>query len=155
VDSDVVLSSGDILSYLKEDFARNDICGIDGTYEEKIPFVNFSSVYKHLYVCFTLNTLPRFSSVASSATLIIPRKLFLESGGFNESFPGVMCEDVEFSIRMASKTSKLWLLDKRIKGYHFKKYNLSSLLKTDYLRVKGIAKATQKKDYKIRHFRGR
>jgi len=157
VDSDVVFSPVDILSYLKEDFARNDICGIYGVYEEKVPFNNFSSVYKHLYTCFGLGLgqrmSPRFFSTASSATLAVSRKTFLESGGFNESFPGVMAEDIEFSLRLVIKTNKLWYLDDRIKGQHIKKYTPLSLLKSDYSRVKGIAKATQKKDFKLAYLK--
>src|SRR3989344_2069802 len=41
VDSDVILSTLDILSYLKEDFPRNDICGIAGISAEETIFTNF------------------------------------------------------------------------------------------------------------------
>ncbi len=153
IDSDVVLSSPDILSYFKEDLLQSNICGVVGIYDEKVEFFDFSSAYKHLSICFGQRMSPSLSSIASSATLAISRNTFFEHAGFNEDFPGVMAEDIEFSLRFALKTGRLWRVDERIKGYHFKKYNLFSLLKTNYLRIKGIAKATQKKDYKINYLK--
>jgi hypothetical protein len=85
--------------------------------------------------------------------MVIPRKAFFESGGFDENYPGIMAEDIEFSLRGAVQTKKNWLLDERLEGEHLKKYSFKSLLKTDYLRVKGIAKATQKKEYKISYLK--
>ncbi len=153
VDSDVVLSSPDILSYLKKGFSRSDICGIVGIYEEETPFNNFFSVYKHLDMCFHEKTYPRFSPGVPSAILAAPRKEFLDHGGFNENFPGVMAEDIEFSVRISTETGKLWLKDERIKGIHFKKYGLFSLLKTDYFRIKGLARVMQKEEYRANYLR--
>lgn len=153
VDSDVVLSSIDILQHLKEDFARGDICGIAGVYEEETPFANFFSAYKHLDMCFHYQMSPRFSPGASSAILAISRKTFLKFGGFNESFPGAATEDIEFSIRIALNTGRLWMFNSKIGGFHFKKYTFLSLLKTDYLRIKGLVRIIQKKDYKINYLK--
>lgn len=153
VDSDVMLLSSDILSYLKEDFARNDICGITGVYGEETIFINFFSAYKHLDMCFHEKTYPQFPSGVPSAILVISRNTFLESGGFNENFCGTMAEDIEFSIRLSIRTGKPWMKDERIKGAHFKKYAFLSLLRIDYLRVKGLARIIQRKDYKDSYFK--
>jgi len=148
IDSDVSLSCKDILKYLKKDFESSDICGVSGVYDEKVVFNDFFSAYKHLYMCFGKKNTPKFIPVADSAMLAIPREKFLKAGGFNEKYPGVMAEDVEFSIRFSLGENKLFLQNFQIKGTHYKKYNLKSLLKTNFLRIKGISKTIQKNDYK-------
>lgn len=59
-----------------------------------------------------------------------------------------MAEDIEFSIRLALKENKLFLKDSGIRGLHLKRYSFKTLLITNYLRIKGISKTIQKKDYK-------
>lgn len=148
VDSDVVLLSKDVLSFIKNGFKLSNVCGVFGIYDRKIAFNNFFSGYKHLYNCFTQEATPKYCPVASSSIFAVPRKNFLKAGGFNENYPGVMAEDVEFSIRLAIKENKLFLKDSRIRGLHLKNYNFKTLLITNYLRTKGISKTIQKKDNK-------
>jgi len=152
IDSDVVLSKN-ALKHIEEDFNSLDICGVDGVYDEKVVFENFSSAYKHCFACFGQPISQMLNPVASSAILAVPRKKFLESGGFNEEYLGVMAEDIEFSIRFALKENKFFLIDPRIKGIHLKKYNFKTLLKTDYLRIKGMSKALAKKEYRDMYWR--
>ena len=113
IDSDVVLSSRNILKYINEDFESLDICGVFGVYDEKIAFDNFFSAYKHLYMCYGNLTSVRFGQTADSAILAVLRKNYLEIGGFNENYSGAMAEDVEFSIRFSLKEKNPFLKDSR------------------------------------------
>ena len=99
-------------------------------------------------MCFNYFKAPKFSPIVSSAIMVIPRKMFIEKGGFNESYPSVMAEDIEFSIELFLREKKLFLVELGIKGLHLKKYDLVSLLKSDYLRTKGIIKMIKKTDAK-------
>lgn len=153
VDSDVILSTRNILDYIKDDFERYKIVGINGLYEPRLHFTNFISVYKLLYMCFGQRVLGQFSPAASSSMMVVKRQIFLDSGGFDESYQGVMSEDIELSIRLSLKQGQEWLFDARIKGQHRKRFNLLGVLKTNCLRIKGIARLTQKKGYQKAYLR--
>lgn len=146
IDSDIVLSSMDILKYLKYDFKSFDVCGVSGVYDERIVFNNFFSVYKHLYMCLGRANLPKFSPVADSAILAIPKEKFFKVNGFNESYLGATAEDIEFTLRLSLNENKKILQDNKIKGEHHKKHNLKSLLKTNCLRIGSIIRIIQEKE---------
>jgi len=148
IDDDVILSSRNILKYIKEDFKSSDICGVFGVYDEKIAFNDFFSAYKHLYMSYGKLTSKRLNQTADSAMMAIPRESYLAAGGFNEKYLGAMAEDIEFSIRFSLKENKPFLQDSRITGIHYQKHNFKSLCKTNRSRIKGIAKTIQKEDYR-------
>lgn len=151
IDSDVALSSKNILGCIRENFNSGDICGFAGVYDKKIVFENFFSAYKHLYMCFNADISPKSKNMVSSAILVVRRDSFLDSGGFDEEFTEASGEDIEFTLRFASRQKKFFLMEPRVTGVHFKKYNLATLLATDYLRLQGFLKALQKTDYRKMH----
>lgn len=151
IDSDVALSSKNILSCIRENFNSGDICGFAGVYDKKVVFENFFSAYKHLYMCFNADISPKSKNMVSSAILVVRRNSFLDSGGFDEEFTEASGEDIEFTLRFAARQKKFFLMEPRIAGTHFKKYNFATLLATDYLRLQGFLKALQKVDYRKMH----
>lgn len=58
VDSDVVLLSNDVLSFIENGLKLSNVCGVFGIYDRKIAFNNIFSAYKHLYNCFTQEAAP-------------------------------------------------------------------------------------------------
>ena len=55
------------------------------------------------------------------------RSIFLENGGFDESFPGSSAEDVEFSFRLATRGYRL-LFNPAARTYHYHSTSLRSYL---------------------------
>jgi len=148
IDSDIALLDKNILAHLKDDFRSQEICGVFGVYDEQTIYSNFFSIYKHLYMCLGQLAFSQFNATADSAILAVRRERYLEAGGFDETYPSATTEDVEFSIRVHLKENKLFFKDTKIKGVHWKKHGLRTLLRTNRLRIKGIAKLIQKKDYR-------
>ncbi|MBU2579471.1 MAG: glycosyltransferase [Nitrospinae bacterium] len=146
VDSDIVLSSRDIIKHIKDDFKSFDVCGVSGVYDERIVFSDFFSTYKHLYMCLGKKIASKFNFAADSAILAIPREMFFKANGFNENYLGATAEDIEFTLRLSLNENKKILQDNRIKGEHHKKHNLKSLLRTNCLRIGSIVRIIQEKE---------
>lgn len=137
-DDDVVVSPA-ALEHLASDFVQARVAGVVGLLEREIPFGNFASRYKNLWMRFTYARLPRerigvfYTSVAG-----IRRKIFLELGGFDENYSGAsIAEDTEFGQRVWG--AGRWLvLDPHVAGTHYKHYNLMQVLGTDYARARAL-----------------
>ncbi len=136
---DDVLVSRDALMHLVENFDDARIAGVVGLLGSQIPFDDFPSNYKNLWMRFTYAKLPReriglfYTSVAA-----MRREVFLQLGGFDENYRGAsIAEDTEFGQR-AWAAGHLICLDDRVVATHCKRYTPGEVLHTDFLRARAL-----------------
>jgi len=137
-DDDVVVAR-DTLARIAENFADARVAAVVGLLHRQIPFDDFASNFKNLWMCFTYERLPReciglfYTSVAA-----IRREIFLALGGFDENYRGAsITEDTEFGQRVWSAGYNI-VLDPRVVVTHCKHYTPREVLRTDFLRARAL-----------------
>lgn len=137
-DDDVIVAP-DALARLVENYADARVAGVVGLLASKIPFDDFASNFKNLWMRFSYAKVPReriglfYTSIAS-----MRREIFLRLGGFDENYRGAsIAEDTEFGQR-AWAAGHLIRLDERVVGAHHKHYTLDEVLRTDFLRARAL-----------------
>jgi len=95
---------------------------IGGTYT-CMPFDRkFFSIFQSVYIHYSETKNLNNPDYVATHAMLITKKLFLESGGFDEQFMPIL-EDVEFSHRMKKRGSRL-LIDENILVQHIFNFNL-------------------------------
>ncbi len=137
-DDDVTVAP-DALQYVAENFAEATIAGVVGLLDAHIPFADFASNYKNLWMRFSYAKIPReriglfYTSIAS-----MRRQVFLQLGGFDENYSGAsITEDTEFGQR-AWVAGHYVRLDDRVTAVHHKHYTPREVLVTDYWRARAL-----------------
>ncbi len=137
-DDDVIVSR-DALARLAENFDDARVAGVVGLLDRKIPFDDFASNFKNLWMRFTYERMSReriglfYTSVAA-----IRREIFLQLGGFDENYRGAsIAEDTEFGQRAWAVGHNL-VLDPRVVVTHCKHYTPREVLATDFLRARAL-----------------
>jgi GT2 family glycosyltransferase len=137
-DDDVIVSR-DCLARVAEDFDDPRVDGVVGLLDRQIPFDDFASHFKNLWMRFTYERLPReriglfYTSIAA-----MRREVFQRLGGFDENYRGAsIAEDTEFGQR-AWAAGHLIRLDPRVVVTHCKRYTLREVLVTDFLRARAL-----------------
>lgn len=136
---DDVMVARDALARLVENFADARVAGVVGLLDAKIPFADFASNLKNLWMRFTYERVPReriglfYTSIAA-----MRRDIFLQLGGFDENYRGAsITEDTEFGQR-AWAAGHFILLDERVTAQHHKHYTIAEVLRTDFLRARAL-----------------
>ncbi len=136
---DDVMVARDALARLAENFADAQIAGMVGLLDAQIPFTNFASNFKNLWMRFTYERVPReniglfYTSIAA-----MRRDIFLQLGGFDENYRGAsITEDTEFGQRAWAAGYSI-RLDERVTAEHHKRYTLAEVLRTDFLRARAL-----------------
>lgn len=138
VDSDIVVPD-DALLKMQNKISRPEVHAVVGALREDIKFDDFPSIYKNLWMCYTFNNLPERISLIFSSIAAIKKDVFLRQGGFDINYRYPNVEDNELGIRLRSSGCNI-VLDKTLLAEHLKQYNYRSLLKTHFLRSKGLVK---------------
>ncbi|MBI5650597.1 MAG: glycosyltransferase [Chloroflexi bacterium] len=137
-DDDVIVAR-DALQSLAENFADARVAGVVGLLDRKIPFDDFASNFKNLWMRFTYARVPReriglfYTSIAA-----MRRAIFSQLGGFDENYAGAsIAEDTEFGQRAWSAGHTI-ILDPAVAAVHHKQYTLAEVLRTDFLRARAL-----------------
>ena len=137
-DDDVIVAP-DALARLVENYADARVAGVIGLLDQQIPFEDFASNFKNLWMRFSYAKVPRdgiglfYTSIAS-----LRREIFLQLGGFDENYSGAsIAEDTEFGQR-AWLAGHFIRLDDRVTATHYKHYTLPEVLHTDYGRARAL-----------------
>ncbi|MDA2931408.1 glycosyltransferase, partial [Acidobacteria bacterium AH-259-O06] len=135
VDSDVVLAQRTV-EWMRESLDlyshRSDIAGVLGSYSETIPWDDFLTNFKNLYVCFLYRETDTLSPYLHTPIFCVKKEILQNVGGFDPRFS--TAEDFRLGIVLGSKGHR-FVIDRKIKGTHLKRYTLSTLLKEDWRRV--------------------
>jgi GT2 family glycosyltransferase len=131
--------AGGALERIAGDFADASVAAVVGLFSPGIPYADFASNYKNLWMRFTYERMPRrniglfYTSVAA-----IRRELFSPLGGFDENYRGAsVAEDTEFGQRVWGAGHNI-ILDPKISVTHEKHYTLAQVLATDFLRARAL-----------------
>ncbi len=138
-DADVLIPP-QALSILVEDFADPNIAGVVGLLSAELPYEDFASQFKNLWMHFTYARLPRYVGLFYTSAASIRKPVFEREGGFDEGYRGAsVTEDMDFGQRLLTAGHRI-LLDRRLAVQHLKRYSLGELLRTDFGRAKALAK---------------
>ena len=137
-DDDVVVAR-ETLEQIAENFGDARVVGVVGLLDAKIPFDDFPSNFKNLWMRFTYERLPReHIGVFYTSIAAMRRETFQQLGGFDEHYGGAsIAEDTEFGQR-AWSAGNLLVLDPRVTATHWKHYTPRQVLVTDYLRARAL-----------------
>ena len=137
-DDDVIVAR-ETLEQIAHTFADASVAGAVGLLDAKIPFDDFSSNYKNLWMRFTYERLPRerigvfYTSIAA-----MRRETFQQLGGFDEKYSGAsIAEDTEFGQRAWGAGCRL-VLDPLMTATHCKHYVPRQVLATDFARARAL-----------------
>lgn len=130
VDADVCVHT-DTVERVRKAFANE--AGLDaliGSYDEAPESQDFISQYKNLMHSFVHQTARQEACTFWCGCGAIRRALFLEHGGFDESYRQPAVEDIEMGYRLLGAGRKI-ILDRELQVKHLKRWTLWELIKTD------------------------
>ena len=140
------VAQGDILFFLDADVVihpdairdvevtfRNDpqLTALFGSYDDEPGENNFLSQYKNLFHHYVHQISREEASTFWSGCGAIRRNVFLELGGFNKAYRKPCIEDIELGYRMKQAGYRI-RLSKELQVKHLKRWNIRSLLKSDF-----------------------
>lgn len=142
LDADVLLPP-ESLNWVRESLEvyshRPEVVGVLGAYSRDIPHQDFWSRYKNLYTCFLYDTTETLSPFIHTPIFCIRKDLLLEAGGFDSGF--ATAEDFRLGIVLGSAGYR-FVIDRRIKGVHLKRYTFKGVLREDRRRIADLRRVT-------------
>ena len=131
VDADVCVRP-ETVSQVAEMFHRYpDLTALIGSYDDTPAAKNFLSQYKNLFHHYVHQKAQQEASTFWGACGAIRRKIFLEMGGFDETYQRPSIEDIELGYRLKKVGHRIQLC-KDIKVKHLKRWGIFSMLKADF-----------------------
>ena len=138
-DSDVVIPP-DALSIVAEDLADPEVAGVVGLLSAELPYDDFASQFKNLWMHFTYARLPRYVGLFYTSAASLRRSIFAAQGGFDEGYRGAsVTEDMDFGQRLQTAGHRI-RFDGRLAVQHLKHYTFGELLRTDFERARALMK---------------
>lgn len=131
IDADVVIPP-DAVRQIEAAF-NNDpqLIAIFGSYDEEPGESNFLSQYKNLFHHYVHQMSREEASTFWAGCGAIRRKVFLELGGFDESYRKPCIEDIELGYRLKQAGYRI-RLSKKLQVKHLKHWDFIGLLKSDF-----------------------
>jgi glycosyltransferase involved in cell wall biosynthesis len=139
IDSDIVIRP-DALSLIAEDLRDSSVDAVVGLLDKEMPYPEFGSQFKNLWMHYTYTRLPEFVGVFYTSAAAARKAVFDSLGGFDTHYTGAsITEDIELGMRLLSEGRRV-KLDKRLTVLHLKRYTLLGLIRTDLARSAGLTK---------------
>ncbi len=129
IDSDVVIQPTTITQIVESFQANPQVVALFGSYDQNPPEQNFVSQYRNLFHHYTHQNANPDAVTFWTGCGAIYRDLFLDLGGFDESYYAM--EDIELGYRIHQSGKKI-LLDKNLLVTHLKQWTFLYLIKTDF-----------------------
>lgn len=134
-DSDLIVPPQAISGLVKTLIVRQDKLAVGGVYSENSEGLNFISEYKNCDLAYREQACSADVKYVTGFFMAIRKSEFIKTGGFPEGFAKVgEVEDMEFGYRV-TKGFNTMFVQKEVKVRHLKKYNLVSMLKTNFKRI--------------------
>jgi GT2 family glycosyltransferase len=131
VDADITIPQ-DAVSRIATLFKKDpDLVAAIGSYDDAPGETNFLSQYKNLFHHYVHQTSNPEASTFWGACGAIRREIFLSMGGFDEEYRPPCVEDIELGYRLKRAGFKIRLA-KELQVKHLKRWDVSSLVKTDF-----------------------
>lgn len=139
IDSDVLIRP-DTLALVAEDLQDPSVHAVVGLLDKAMPYPEFASQFKNLWMHYTYARLPEFVGVFYTSAAAARKSVFQALGGFDPHYTGPsVTEDIELGMRLLSAGYRV-RLDKRLQVVHLKRYTLRGLILTDIARSAGLTK---------------
>ncbi len=132
IDSDVVVHPDTLSKVLQTFEEHKDAAAIIGSYDDEPHETSFISEFKNLFHHYIHQKSGELASTFWSGCGAIRKKVFMEAGGFSESFKRPAIEDIELGYRLRKTHHKI-MLKKEIQVKHLKRWTFWGLIKTDVL----------------------
>lgn len=130
LDADVCVRA-DTLERVAQYFdSHPQVDAVFGSYDDQPTDQGFIAQYKNLLHHFIHQNAKRQASTFWAGCGAIKRKVFLEHGGFDESYRRPSIEDIELGFRLRSQ-GKIIHLTKEIQVTHLKRWTFWGLVRTD------------------------
>ena len=131
IDADVVIAP-DAISKVKSSFSNNpQLAALFGSYDDEPGERNFLSQYKNLIHHYVHQRSQEEASTFWAGCGAIRRQIFMELGGFDESYRKPSVEDIELGYRL-KKAGYHIRLSKSLQVKHLKRWGIISLTKSDF-----------------------
>ena len=137
-DDDVVIGPT-TLTQIHEHLTDPKVDGVVGVLAEKIPFLNFASNLKNLWMRFSyLNCPAEKVGLFFTSAAAIRKTSFVKAGGFDQNYAGAsIAEDTDFGQRALQRGLYL-RIDRSLSIIHHKHYSVREILRTDYQRARAL-----------------
>jgi GT2 family glycosyltransferase len=109
-----------------------EVAALFGSYDDRPPHRSLVSLYKNLQHHFVHHHSQAEASTFWTGVGAIRREIFLQLGGFSESYGQPSIEDIELGIRLKAAGYRIRLCPD-VQVTHLKRWTLLSLLRTDIL----------------------
>lgn len=131
IDADVTVSR-DIVGRILRIFEEHPkVDAVIGSYDDAPGETDFLSQYKNLFHHYVHQTSRDNASTFWGACGAVRRRVFLDLGGFDESFRRPSVEDIELGYRLVESGYRI-RLDKGLQIKHWKRWTPLGLLKSDF-----------------------
>jgi len=132
LDADVVIHPDALLQVGAAFHQDPHLAALFGCYDDQPGEINFLSQYKNLFHHYVHQISREEASTFWSGCGAIRRKIFLETGGFDESYRKPSIEDIELGYRLKQAGYRI-RLSKELQVKHLKRWSIRGLLKSDFL----------------------
>ncbi|MCC7161097.1 MAG: glycosyltransferase [Anaerolineae bacterium] len=135
-DADIVVPR-DAIGKLQTAFQMRAVDGVVGLLDDKIPYPDWASQYKNLWMNFTYARFAKADRIGLFYTSVaaMKRARFFDLGGFDENYRGAsIAEDTEFGQRAWGRGASI-VLEPSLRVVHLKAYTVGSVLREDYKRA--------------------
>jgi glycosyltransferase involved in cell wall biosynthesis len=130
VDADVRVDASAAARILRVFRENPGLAAVFGSYDDRPSETNFLSQFKNLFHHFVHQRAQEDAGTFWAGCGAVRRNVFLEAGGFSETYASPSIEDVEFGYRLKASGRTIRLL-KDLQGTHLKRWTLARLLRSD------------------------